>query len=228
VTGLIAKPGLQLVLVLLVAPLLGGIIKTLKARLQTRRGPNILQSYRDIFKLFRKGMVIPETASWIFSATPYVVFVTAALVGLMIPMITTDAPLSLFGGVLAVVLLKAGTIEAQQPAGGADPEISVRGLGKRLHNLLRQALLRRPHSLGIGSWRRLSGASGSKLKDRNNDKGDKQGGSDGGAREGESSFVVAPVHRVQHGMLTTQSKSEPREPSAGSRTPRIYHTSRTA
>ncbi len=132
------------------------------------------------------------------------------------------------GGVLAVVLLKAGTIEAQQPAGGADPEISVRGLGKRLHNLLRQALLRRPHSLGIGSWRRLSGASGSKLKDRNNDKGDKQGGSDGGAREGESSFVVAPVHRVQHGMLTTQSKSEPREPSAGSRTPRIYHTSRTA
>ena len=105
--GLLAKAGLQLVLLLLVAPLLSGIIKTLKARLQTRRGPGVLQSYRDIFKLLRKGMVIPETASWIFSATPYIVFVTAALVGLMIPMTTIDAPLSLFGGVLAVVYLLA-------------------------------------------------------------------------------------------------------------------------
>ncbi len=106
-TGLLAKAGLQLVVLLLVAPFLSGIIKTLKARLQTRRGPDVFQSYRNIFKLFRKGMVIPDTVSWIFSATPYIVFVTATLVGLMIPMTTTDAPLSLFGGVLAVVYLLA-------------------------------------------------------------------------------------------------------------------------
>src|SRR5258708_1157971 len=107
VIGLLAKSGLQLVLGLLVAPLLSGIIKTLKARLQTRRGPNVLQSYRDIFKLLRKGMVIPETASWIFSATPYIVFVTAALVGLMIPMAATDAPLSLFAAFLPSLYLLA-------------------------------------------------------------------------------------------------------------------------
>src|SRR5712691_425582 len=128
VIGLLAKAGLQLVLLLLVAPLFSGIIKTLKARLQNRQGPNILQSYRDIFKLFRKGMVIPETASWIFSATPYVVFVTAALVGLMIPMITTDAPLSLFGGVLAVVyLLALGRFFLA--LGGLDAGSSFGGLG---------------------------------------------------------------------------------------------------
>src|SRR5260370_42059391 len=75
--------------------------------MKERRGPYVLQSYRDMFKLFRKGMVIPETASWIFSVTPYVVFVTAALVGLMIPMTAPDAPLSPFGGVLAVVYLLA-------------------------------------------------------------------------------------------------------------------------
>ena len=63
---------LQLVLLLLVAPLLSGTIRTLKARLQMRRGPGILQPYRDIVKLLRKGMVIPETASWIFSAAPYI------------------------------------------------------------------------------------------------------------------------------------------------------------
>src|SRR5260370_4473886 len=92
VTGLIAKAGLQLVLVLLAAPLVSGIIKTLKARLQTRRGPNILQSYRDIFTLFRNGLVIPQPASWIFSATPYARSVTAAPLGLMIPISTTVTP----------------------------------------------------------------------------------------------------------------------------------------
>ena len=126
--GLLAKTGLQLALLLLIAPLLGGIMKTLKARLQTRRGPGVLQCYRDLFKLFRKGMVIPEAASWIFSATPYIVFVTAALVGLMIPMTATDAPLSLFGGVLAVVyLLALGRFFLA--LGGLDAGSSFGGLG---------------------------------------------------------------------------------------------------
>jgi formate hydrogenlyase subunit 4 len=125
---MLAKAGLQLVLVLIVAPLLSGLIKTLKARLQNRRGPNILQTYRDIFKLLHKGMVIPETASWIFSATPYIVFATAVLVGLMIPMAATDAPLSLFGGVLAVVyLLALGRFFLA--LGGLDAGSSFGGLG---------------------------------------------------------------------------------------------------
>lgn len=104
---MLLKAALQLMLLLLVAPLVGGVVRTLKAKLQTRRGPSVLQPYRDLAKLMRKGMVIPDTASWIFSATPYIVFVTAALVGLMIPMTATDAPLSLYGGVLAVVYLLA-------------------------------------------------------------------------------------------------------------------------
>ena len=95
----------QLLLLLTVAPLVSGLIKTLKARLQVRRGPGILQPYRDLSKLFRKGMVLPDTASWIFAATPYVVFCTTAIAGLMIPMISAKAPLGLFGGVLAVVYL---------------------------------------------------------------------------------------------------------------------------
>ena len=89
---ILAKSGLQLLLLLLVAPLLSGIIRTMKARLQTRRGPGILQPYRDLFKLLHKGMVIPDTASWIFSAAPYMVFVTATLVGLMIPMAGDRCP----------------------------------------------------------------------------------------------------------------------------------------
>ena len=127
-TGLLIKACLQITLMLLIAPFLSGFIKTLKARFQTRRGPDLLQSYRDIFKLLRKGMVIPETASWIFTATPYIVFVTAAVVGLMIPMTTTEAPFSLFGGVLAVVyLLALGRFFLA--LGGLDAGTSFGGLG---------------------------------------------------------------------------------------------------
>ena len=116
----------QAALVLLFAPLITGFSKTLKARLQTRRGPGILQPYRDLHKLLRKSMVLPETASWIFSATPFVLFAATLLAGLLIPTVAASAPLSLFGGILAVVYLLAlgrfflalGGLDAGTPFGG--------------------------------------------------------------------------------------------------------------
>ena len=64
----------QILLLLALAPLVSGVIRTLKARLQTRRGPSVLQPYSGLRKLFGKSMVIPETASWIFTSAPWVVF----------------------------------------------------------------------------------------------------------------------------------------------------------
>jgi formate hydrogenlyase subunit 4 len=122
------KTLVQFILLLGISPLVSGFIKTLKARLQTRRGPGVLQPYRDLYKLLRKGMVIPETASWLFAVTPYVVFVTTVLAGLMIPMVSTDAPLGLFGGVLAVIyLLALGRFFLA--LGGLDTGSSFGGLG---------------------------------------------------------------------------------------------------
>jgi formate hydrogenlyase subunit 4 len=94
-------------LLLVLAPLLSGIIKNWKARLQNRRGPRLWQPYSDIIKFFRKDMVISEHASWVFPFAPYVVFITALLVGLMVPMVSLQAPLSLFGGALAIIGLLA-------------------------------------------------------------------------------------------------------------------------
>jgi formate hydrogenlyase subunit 4 len=118
----------QFVLLLAISPLVSGFIRTLKARLQTRRGPGLLQPYRNLYKLLRKGMVIPDTASWLFAATPYVVFLTAALAGLMVPMISTEAPLGLFGGMLAVVYLQ-GLARFFLALGGLDTGSSFGGLG---------------------------------------------------------------------------------------------------
>lgn len=118
----------QTALVLLFSPLITGFGKMLKARLQTRKGPGILQPYRDLHKLLRKGMVVPETASWIFSATPYVLFATTLLAGMLIPTVSARAPLSMIGGVLAVVyLLALGRFFLA--LGGLDAGSSFGGLG---------------------------------------------------------------------------------------------------
>ena len=118
----------QLALLLIVAPLVSGFIKMLKARLQIRQGPGLLQPYRDLSKLLRKGMVIPDTASWLFAATPYVLFLSTLLAGLMVPMVVADTPLGLFGGVLAVVYL-LGLGRFFLALGGLDTGTSFGGLG---------------------------------------------------------------------------------------------------
>ena len=63
-----------------------------------------------------------------FSFAPYVVFLSALLAGLMVPMLTAQAPLSLFGGVLAVVgLLALGRFFLA--LGGLDPGSAFGGMG---------------------------------------------------------------------------------------------------
>jgi formate hydrogenlyase subunit 4 len=118
----------QTLLLLLLAPLLSGCIKNWKAKLQNRRGPRVWQIYFDIAKFLRKDMVVSEHASWVFSFAPYVVFLTALLAGLMVPMVATPAPLSLWGGVLAVVgLLALGRFFLA--LGGLDPGSAFGGMG---------------------------------------------------------------------------------------------------
>ena len=118
----------QMLALLLLAPLVSGCIKNWKAKLQNRRGPRPWQVYFDIAKFLRKDMVISEHASWVFSCAPYVVFLTALLAGLMVPMVRTPAPLSLFGGALALVgLLALGRFFLA--LGGLDPASAFGGMG---------------------------------------------------------------------------------------------------
>jgi formate hydrogenlyase subunit 4 len=118
----------QTALLLLLAPLLTGLIRNWKAKLQNRRGAPVWQPYFDLLKFWRKDMVISEHASWIFSFTPYVMFLTALSAGLMVPMVTARAPLGLFGGVLALVgLLALGRFFVA--LGGLDPASAFGGMG---------------------------------------------------------------------------------------------------
>ena len=119
---------LQTVLLLLLAPLLSGCIRNWKAKLQNRRGAPVWQPYSDLIKFLRKDMVISEHASWVFSFAPYVMFLTALAAGLLVPTLTTQAPLSLFGDVLALVgLLALGRFFLA--LGGLDPGSAFGGMG---------------------------------------------------------------------------------------------------
>jgi formate hydrogenlyase subunit 4 len=83
---------IQVVTTLLFAPLVSGVLSRLKENVQSKRGPNIFQPYRDIWKLFQKDEVISDQSSWIFRFTPYLVFVTPIFVAMLIPVLT-DYPL---------------------------------------------------------------------------------------------------------------------------------------
>jgi formate hydrogenlyase subunit 4 len=97
----------QLLLMLLAAPLVNGIIKKTKARLQNRRGATVFQPYFDLEKLIKKEVVIPFTSSWIFRATPYIAFVSTLVIALLVPTVFTSVPFHWIGDIITVIYLFA-------------------------------------------------------------------------------------------------------------------------
>jgi formate hydrogenlyase subunit 4 len=91
----------QVLTTLLLSPLIQGIIATFEERVQRSQGPSIFQPYRDLWKLFHKGLVVPETASWIYWAAPVVAFTAMLTVPILIPVLTNyPLPLSNMGDIL--------------------------------------------------------------------------------------------------------------------------------
>jgi formate hydrogenlyase subunit 4 len=91
----------QVLTVVLLAPLLQGFIYQLEERVQLAQGPGIFQPYRDLWKLFHKQIVVPETASWIYWVAPFVAFTAMLTVPILIPVLTDfPLPLSDMGDIL--------------------------------------------------------------------------------------------------------------------------------
>lgn len=94
---------LQSLLFVIFAPLLCGVVKWLKCRLQNRRGPSILQPYRNLKKLFNKESTIAANASKIFLITPYLIFSIIVLISATIPILTIQNPLSSLADVIVII-----------------------------------------------------------------------------------------------------------------------------
>ena len=99
--------GAQMALVLLLAPLLTGFVRTVKARLLRRRGPSVLQPYRDLARLLRKEVVLAETASWLFRLTPYLVFAATWVAAALVPTFATGLIFSWTADLIAIIALLA-------------------------------------------------------------------------------------------------------------------------
>jgi formate hydrogenlyase subunit 4 len=97
----------QTIVLLVVSPFIVGLIRKLKARLQLRRGASVFQPYADLAKLFHKQPVVSTTTSWIFTATPYIVFASTLAAGLLVPVFVSRTPLNFAGNIIALVYLLA-------------------------------------------------------------------------------------------------------------------------
>jgi formate hydrogenlyase subunit 4 len=81
--------------------LLQGFITQFEARVKQAQGPGIFQPYRDLWKLFHKQIIVPETASWVFWVAPIIAFTTVLTVPILIPVLTDfPLPLSDMGDIL--------------------------------------------------------------------------------------------------------------------------------
>jgi formate hydrogenlyase subunit 4 len=88
---------LHLAALLALPPLVVGVVNRTKSVFAGRAGPPLLQTYRDLAKLLRKGAVYSRTTSWVFRAGPVVGLAAVASAGLLLSMGGAPALVS-FGG----------------------------------------------------------------------------------------------------------------------------------
>jgi formate hydrogenlyase subunit 4 len=118
----------QTALLALVAPAVVGYVRLLKARLQGRRGAGMLQPYRELRKTFGKGMVIADTASWIFHLAPFAIVGASIAAASLVPVVSVTQPADQLGDLFVLTaLLMLGTFFLA--LGGLDPGTAFGGMG---------------------------------------------------------------------------------------------------
>ncbi len=128
VIGELLLQGLQMSLVLALAPLLTGLVRTLKARLLRRRGPSPLQPYRDLARLLRKEVVLADHASWLFRVIPYLVFAITWVAAALVPTFATGLLFSWAADMIVIVAL-LGSARFFLALAGLDIGTSFGGIG---------------------------------------------------------------------------------------------------
>jgi formate hydrogenlyase subunit 4 len=98
---------IHLTLLVAMPPLLLGVINKTKAWFAGRVGPPLLQPYYDLARLYRKGMVLSTTTTWIFQAGPIIALAAVMLAGLIVPMGRFDSPVHFAGDLVLFAYLFA-------------------------------------------------------------------------------------------------------------------------
>lgn len=120
--------GLQMAVVLVLAPLLTGFVRKIKSRLLRRRGASVFQPYRDLLKLMRKEVVLAENASWLFRVSPYLIFASTWVAAALVPTFATGLMFNWTADLIALIAL-LGSARFFLALAGMDVGTSFGGLG---------------------------------------------------------------------------------------------------
>lgn len=124
----ILSQGAQMSLVLGLAPLLTGFVRKVKARLLRRRGPPLLQPYRDLIRLMRKDVVLADNASWLFRVIPYLIFAGTWVAASLVPTFGNGLLFSWTADLIAITAL-LGSARFFQALAGMDVGTAFGGIG---------------------------------------------------------------------------------------------------
>ncbi|MBS0559490.1 MAG: NADH-quinone oxidoreductase subunit H [Proteobacteria bacterium] len=119
---------LHIALVFAAAPLVVGVIRSVKARLVGRAGPSVLQPYRDLLRLVRKRTVVAENASAVFLLAPMAAFAATAAAAALVP----SFALGMISAPIADLLVVAGLLtiaRVAQALAGMDVGTAFGGIG---------------------------------------------------------------------------------------------------
>ena len=124
----LAIQGAQMLLILLLAPLLTGFVRKVKARLLRRRGPPLVQPYRDLLRLLRKEVILADSASWLFRVIPYLIFATTWVAAALVPTFAAGLLFSWSADLIAIIAL-LGSARFFLALAGMDVGTSFGGIG---------------------------------------------------------------------------------------------------
>jgi formate hydrogenlyase subunit 4 len=120
--------GAQMFLVLVVAPLLLGFTRKVKAWLLRRNGPPLIQPYRDLRRLLRKEIVVAENASWLFRSAPYLILAATWVAAALVPTFATGLQFSWTADLIVITAL-LGSVRFFLALAGMDVGTSFGGIG---------------------------------------------------------------------------------------------------
>ena len=120
--------GVQMALVVAIAPFILGVTRKVKARLLCRIGPPLLQPYLDLWKLMHKEAVLAHNASWIYRTAPYTIFAATWVAAALVPSYATGLLFSWSADLIAIVAL-LGTARFTLALAGMDVGTAFGGIG---------------------------------------------------------------------------------------------------
>src|SRR5450755_3540091 len=92
----------QLVAVAVGAPMVTGIMRQTRAKMEGRAGPGFAQPWRELRKLAGKERIRPAGTTVVFAAAPLFLAATTLAIAAIIPLVTTGSPLDRDGDLFAV------------------------------------------------------------------------------------------------------------------------------